>query len=181
LRGQYRAGLHRAHTQGARRCAGSTASLAAPQTFDRFLVPWQQPPWGVYAQQPFASAQPVVSSLGRSPHRGALSHQRLVAFHDGQVALRWRDYRHSNTVKRMPLSGGECIRRFWLPTVPRGWVRMRHDGVRGHRCRARTLPASRTALHQPPPVPTAPASAPALMRRLTGIDIARCPHGRRGR
>ncbi len=181
FRGKYLAGLHRAHTQGALRCAGSTASLADPKAFDRFLVQLKQHPWVVYAKKPFASAQQVVSYLGRYTHRVAISNHRLVAFQDGQVSFRWRDYRHSNTVKLMTLSVGEFIRRFLLHTLPSGWVRIRHYGVLGNRCRARTLPASRTALSQPPPVPTAPASAPELMRRLTGIDIERCPHCRRGR
>jgi len=181
FRGKYLAGLHRASTQGALRCAGSTASLADPQAFDRFMVQLKQHPWVVYAKKPFASAQQVVSYLGRYTHRVAISNHRLVAFHDGQVSFRWRDYRHSNTVKLMTLSVGEFIRRFLLHTLPSGWVRIRHYGVLGNRCRAYTLPASRQALSQPPPVPTAPASAPELMRRLTGIDIERCPHCHQGR
>ena len=88
------------------------------------------------------------------------------------MAFRWRDYRHGNKVKVMTLSAGEFIRRFLLHTLPSGWVRIRHYGLLGNRCRAHTLPAARTALSQPPPVPPAPVSAPELIRRLTGIDIA---------
>ena len=135
----------------------------------------------VYAKKPFASAQQVVSYLGRYTHRVAISNHRLVAFQDGQVSFRWRDYRHSNTMKLMTLSVGEFIRRFVLHTFPSGWVRIRHYGVLGNRCRAHTLPACRKALSQPPSVPPVPASAPELMRRLTGIDIERCPHCRQGR
>ena len=126
FRGQYLAGLHRAYTQGALCLAGSTASLADPKAFDRFMVPLHQHPWVVYAKPPFASAQQVVSYLGRYTHRVALSNHRLVAVHAGQVAFRWRDYRHGNRVKVMTLSAGEFIRRFLLHTLPSGWVRMRH-------------------------------------------------------
>jgi hypothetical protein len=181
LRGKDLAGLHRAYTQGALCCAGSTAPLASPKAFDRFLAQWRQPAWVVYAKPPFGSAQQVVASRGRSTHRVAISNHRLVAVHEGQVAFRWRDSRHGNRVQVMTLAAGEFIRRFLLPTVPSGWVRMRHYGLLGNRCRARTLPASRHALSQPPPVLTAPASAPELMRRLTGIDSERCPHGHQGR
>src|SRR5438445_5135074 len=45
----------------------------------------------VYAKKPFASAQQVVSYLGRYTHRVAISNHRLVAFHEGQVVFRWRD------------------------------------------------------------------------------------------
>ena len=181
FRGKYLAGLHQAYTQGALRFAGSTASLAPPQAFHRFLAQLRQHAWVAYAKPPFATAAQVVSYLGRSTHRVAINNHRLVALHEGQVAFRWRDYRHSNRVKVMTLAAGEFIRRFLLHTLPSGWVRIRHYGILGNRCRAHTLPASRIALSQPPPVPSAPESAPARMRRLTGIDIERCPHCQRGR
>jgi hypothetical protein len=181
FRGKYLAGLQRASTQGALRLAGSTAPLASPTAFARFLAQLRQHAWVVYAKPPFATAAQVVSYLGRYTHRVAISNHRLVAMHEGQVAFRWRDYRHGNRVKVMTLSAGEFIRRFLLHTLPSGWVRIRHYGILGNRCRAHTLPASRIALSQPPPVPSAPESAPALMRRLTGIDIERCPHCHRGR
>jgi len=135
----------------------------------------------VYAKPPFASAQQVVAYLGRYTHRVAISNHRLVTVHEGQVAFRWRDYHHGNRVKVMRLAAGEFIRRFLLHILPSGWVRIRHYGLLGNRCRAFTLPAARTALRQPPPVPLAPESAPELMRRLTGIDIERCPHCHQGR
>ena len=181
LRGKYLAGLQRAYAQGALHLAGSTASLAAPKAFDRFLAQLRQHAWVVYAKPPFAAAAQVVSYLGRYTHRVAISNHRLVAVHEGQVAFRWRDSHHGNRVKVMRLAAGEFIRRFLLHILPSGWVRIRHYGLLGNRCRAFTLPASRTALSQPPPVPLAPVSAPELMRRLTGIDIERCPHCHQGR
>jgi hypothetical protein len=93
LRGKDLAGLHRAYTQGALCCAGSTAPLASPKAFDRFLAQLRQHAWVVYAKPPFGSAQQVVASLGRSTHRVAISNHRLVAVHEGQVAFRWRDSR----------------------------------------------------------------------------------------
>ncbi len=181
LRGKYLAGLQRAYTRGALHLAGSTASLADPKAFARFIAALHQHAWVVYAKPPFAAAAQVVSSLGRSTHRVAISNHRLVAVREGQVAFRWRDYRHGNRVKVMTLAAGEFIRRFLLHTLSSGWVRIRHYGLLGNRCRAHTLPAARQALSQPPPVPPAPESAPELMRRLTGIDIERCPHCHRGR
>src|SRR2546425_659334 len=114
LRGKYLAGLQRAYAQGALHLAGSTASLADPKAFDRFMAQLRQHAWVVYAKPPFASAAQVVSSLGRSTHRVAISNHRLVAVHEGQVAFRWRDYHHGNRVKVMRLAAGEFIRRFLL-------------------------------------------------------------------
>jgi Putative transposase/Transposase zinc-binding domain len=126
FRGKYLAGLKRASTQGALRLAGSTAPLASPTAFARFLAQLRQHAWVVYAKPPFATAAQVVSYLGRYTHRVAISNHRLVAMHEGQVAFRWRDYRHGNRVKVMTLSAGEFIRRFLLHTLPSGWVRIRH-------------------------------------------------------
>ncbi len=114
FRGKYLAGLHRAYTQGALCCAGSTAPLASPKAFDRFLTQLRQHAWVVYAKPPFGSAQQVVAYLGRYTHRVAISNHRLVAVHEGQVAFRWRDSRHGNRVKVMTLAAGEFIRRFLL-------------------------------------------------------------------
>jgi len=94
--------------------AGSTAPLAHPKAFARFIAALQQHNWVVYAKPPFASAQQVVSYLGRYTHRVAISNHRLVAVHEGQVAFRWRDSRHGNRVKVMTLKAGEFIRRFLL-------------------------------------------------------------------
>jgi Putative transposase len=181
LRGKYLAGLQRAYAQNALRFAGATTPLAHPKAFACFIAALQQHAWVVYTKPPFAAAAQVVSSLGRSTHRVAISNHRLVMVHEGQVAFRWRDSRHGNTVKIMTLQAGEFIRRFLLHTFPSSWVRIRHYGILGNRCRAHTLPASRTALSQPPPVPTAPESTPDLMRRLTGIEIERCPPCHQGR
>jgi len=114
FRGKYLAGLHRAYTQGALCCAGSTAPLASPKAFARFLAQLRQDAWVVYAKPPFGSAQQVVAYLGRYTHRVAISNHRLVAVHEGQVAFRWRDSRHGNRVKVMTLAAGEFIRRFLL-------------------------------------------------------------------
>src|SRR5438105_15539123 len=125
--------------------ASSTASLAAPNAFCRFMAQLRQHAWVVYAKPPFAAAAQVVAYLGRYTHRVAISNHRLVAVHEGQVAFRWRDSRHGNRVKVMTLSAEEFLRRFLLHTLPSGWVRIRHYGILGNRCRAFTLPASRTA------------------------------------
>src|SRR5499433_3186472 len=181
FRGKFVAGLKQAFHSGRLSFRGNLAALAQRRTFAAWLRSLFRKNWVVYLKPPFGGPEYVVQYLGRYTHRVAISNHRLVAFQDGQVSFRWRDSRHGNRVKVMTLSAGEFIRRFLLHTLPSRWVRLRHYGLLGNRCRAHTLPAARTALSQPPPVPPAPASAPELMRRLTGIDIERCPHCHQGR
>jgi hypothetical protein len=144
-------------------------------------VPLWQQPWVVYAKPPFASAQYVLSYLGRYTHRVALSNDRLVTMRDGQVVLRWRERRHRNRPRVMTLSAEEFIRRFLLHVLPAGFMRIRYYGVVGNRCRTSKLTACRRLLAQPAPPVVPRESAATVLRRLTGIDIERCPQCRQGR
>ena len=118
----------------------------------------------------------------RYTHRVAIANHRLVSFENGEVRFRWRDYANGNKTKIMNLSGEEFIRRFLLHTLPSGFVRIRHYGLLGNRCRHAKLARCRTLLDQPQPEPAlAPESVDVMMLRLTGIDIYRCPYCHQGR
>src|SRR5207247_8898654 len=124
----------------------------------------------------------ILEYLGRYTHRVAISNERLVSHTDGVVRFHWRDYADSDRVKIMTLTAEEFIRRFLLNVVPGGFVRIRHFGFLANRTRRAKLARCRALLAQSP-APTASAieSVSALMRRLTGIDIQRCPVSQHGR
>lgn len=111
----------------------------------------------------------------------AIANHRLVSFEAGEVRFRWRDYAHGNKVKVMSLTGVEFIRRFLLHTRPHRLVRIRHYGLLGNRCRHAKLARCRALLDQPEPEVLKPLLLAALMLRLTGIDIHRCPYCHQGR
>jgi hypothetical protein len=120
--------------------------------------------------------------LGRYTHRVAISNERIVRGDRGIVRFRWKDYADGGRVKLMALAAEEFIRRFLLHIVPDGFVRIRHFGLLANRTRKAKLARCRQVLDQPP----APAERPresvhALMLRLTGLDIERCPVCQRGR
>ena len=83
----------------------------------------------------------------------------------------------------MTLAAEEFIRRFLLHVVPGGFVRIRHFGFLANRTRRAKLARCRALLVAPPSAPAASAieSVSAFMRRLTGIDIERCPRCQHGR
>ena len=92
------------------------------------------------------------------------------------MRFRWKDYADADRVKIMTLAAEEFIRRFLLHVVPGGFVRIRHFGFLANRTRRAKLARCRALLAQPPALVAAPAeSVLALMLRLTGIDIERCP------
>jgi hypothetical protein len=181
FRGKYLTALQNAYRQDRLQFAGSTAPLVDSRTFQRLLAPLWQQPWVVYAKPPFASAQHVLSYLGRYTHRVALSNDRLVAVHEGRVVFRWRDRRRGHRPTVMPLAADEFIRRFLLHVVPKGFMRIRHYGVLGNRCRTPRLAACRRLFAQPALRVLPCASAATVMRRLTGLDIERCPQCHQGR
>jgi hypothetical protein len=181
LRGKYLAALTQAYQGGELHFGGSTAQLADTTAFRGFLATLKAHDWVVYAKPPFAGAEQVLAYLGRYTHRVAIANHRLVSFEDGEVRFRWRDYAHGNKTKVMALSAEEFLRRFLLHTLPAGFVKIRHYGLLGNRCRHQKITRCRMLLGQPDPESSEPESVEAMMLRLTGIDIQRCPacaHGR---
>lgn len=135
FRGKYLEALTQAYHRGDLAFGGQTEPLSQVKAFKAFTGELWKQDWVVYAKPPFGSAQHVIDYLGRYTHRMAISHHRLVAFEHGRVSFRWRDYRDGNRVKVMTVAATEFIRRFLLHTLPRGFMRIRHYGVLGNRCR----------------------------------------------
>jgi Putative transposase/Transposase zinc-binding domain len=175
FRGKYLAGLQRAFARGALRFAGSVTGLVEPAAFAAFVAACRTEDWVVYAKPPFAGPTQVLEYLGRYTHRVAISNNRLVSVAAGQVRFRWKDYARGNRVKTMTLSAEEFLRRFLLHVLPAGFVRIRHFGFLANRGRTAKLARCRALLAGPPPPPHPPESVAALMHRLTGADITRCP------
>ena len=181
FRAKYLAGLRRAFDDGSLTCAAGTASLADARCFAAFVTQLRGTPWVVYAKRPCAGPAQVLDYLGRYTHRVALSNDRLVDFRDGHVRFRWKDYADHDRAKVLTLEADEFFRRFLLHVVPRGFMRIRHFGLLANRTRRATLRRCRDLLDAPPPADTPPESTAMLVRRLTGIDLARCPVCREGR
>jgi len=174
--------LQRAFIKGQLRFAGSLTPLAEPAAFAAWLADLRQPAWVVYAKRPFGGPTQVLEYLGRYTHRVAISNERLVRHADGVVHFRWKDYADGARMKVMTLAAKEFIRRFLLHVVPGGFVRIRHFGFLANRTRAAKLARCRAVLDPSLSPPAAPIeSVSALMLRLTGIDIARCPLCPQGR
>ena len=84
--------------------------------------------WFVYAKPPFGGPLHVFHYLARYTHRVAISNHRLIAFIDGKVTFRWKDYAHGSKQRLMTLTAEEFLRQFLLHTLPRGLVRIRFFG-----------------------------------------------------
>ncbi len=86
--------------------------------------------WVVYAKRPFAGPVSVVEYLGRYTHKIAISNHRIISHENGKVTFSYKDYRHESVKKEMPLDAVEFIRRFSMHILPKGFVRIRHYGIK---------------------------------------------------
>ena len=80
----------------------------------------------------------------------------------------------------MTLPAEEFLRRFLLHVLPRGFMRVRHFGLLAHRHRKPRLERCRGLLAAPTPTETPVEDIAAIVERLTGRDLARCPFREQG-
>jgi hypothetical protein len=159
---------------------GQTASLADPIAFQLLINTLRKKPWVAYAKKPFGSPVHVLDYLGRYIHRVALSNDRILSAHNGEVTFSYRDRKNENRKKTMTLDAHEFIRRFLLHVIPKGFVRVRHFGFLANRSKG-LLAKCRQLLDLSLIVPKLPTrSVQELMLQLTGIDITRCPLCQKG-
>lgn len=136
--------------------------------------------WVVYCKPPFAGPDQVLAYLARYTHRIALSNDRLLSLHEGQVTFRWKDRAHGNAPCITTLEVATFLRRFLLHVLPHRFVRIRHYGWLANSARKRLLPKVREVLGLSAPVactpgPVEPETWEATLLRLTGKDVTRCP------
>jgi hypothetical protein len=159
---------------------GDLSSLAEPAACAKLIADMRKIDWVVYAKPPFGGSEQVLAYLGRYTHRVAIANSRLTSIENGQVAFRWKDYRHHDKSKVMTLAADEFIRRFLLHTLPDGFHRIRHYGFLANGCRAAKIALCRRLLDEPTPPPIPPAADyRERYLRLTGrsLDICSCCGG----
>lgn len=134
--------------------------------------------WVMYCKPPFASADKVISYLGRYTHRVAISNNRILNMQDGSVTFRWRDYADGNKMKIMTVTAEEFIRRFLLHILPCGFRKIRHYGIFSFRNKSARMALCRRLTNTPMPLTTVPILD--RLRRILGTDFNLCPCCKRG-
>jgi Putative transposase/Transposase zinc-binding domain len=178
FRGKFLARLTAAYRKGELVLHGACAALTTAVEWQRLLGKLCAKPWIVYAKAPLAGPQQVLNYLGRYTYRIAISNERILDCRDGVVRFRYKDYAHGHARKEMTLSATEFLRRFLLHVLPPGFVRVRHYGLLANRQRTAKLARCREVLSgrlSPALAPRPAESVPERIKRLTGVDITRCP------
>lgn len=68
-----------------------------------------------------------------------MSKSRLVVANTESMSFKYRDYADVNRDKVMKLSNEEFLRRYLQHVLPKGFMRIRHDGFLANACRMRKL------------------------------------------
>jgi hypothetical protein len=145
FRGVFLDALEKAYAAGELQFFGDLEPLRDPQAFARYLAPFHQRKWVVYAKPPFGGPQRVLEYLGRYTHRVAISNRRLLALENGHVSFDWKDYRDGQQ-KVMTVAADEFIRRFLQHALPTGFQRIRYYGFLANCHRAAKLELCRRLL-----------------------------------
>lgn len=137
--------------------------------------------WIAYAKRPFGGPAQVLSYLSQYTHRIAISNQRIVAFEDGTVTFRWRDYADQNRTKLCTLGALEFLRRFLQHVLPDRFVRIRYFGFMANRNRGNNIRRARALIGQctpwrPPDRHQALLLCPTCRGQATSTTLA--PTGR---
>jgi hypothetical protein len=185
FRGKFLARLTELHERGQLRFAGGCAGLAAPAAFAALKDVLYGKKWVIDLRHPFGGPRQVYSYLGRYTHLVGLSNARLQAIEESGIRFATRDG------KSATLPPPEFIRRLLLHILPSGFKKIRHYGlsapanVNTRLERAKALLGG-GPLRDPSQEPGTPGQGPAresgleLLRRLTGVDLRRCPACRVG-
>ena len=123
----------------------------------------------------------MLGHLGGYTHRIAISNTRNRRIENGRVSFRVRDSAEANKQKLMQLDEHECIRRFLLHVLAKGFVRIRPYGLLANRNRKEKIARCRDLLAAPKPEEPASQTRREKLLELIGVDIGQCPACREGR
>lgn len=146
----------------------------------KYLHPFYEKKWVVYAKLPMHNARQVVNYIGRYSHRIAISNHRIKEVSAGKVKFSWFDYRTSKP-GTIELSAEEFLRRFSLHILPAGFMKIRHYGILSSRNKAEALALARIALNAEPPVSIKGMPWEELFFKFYGQKAFTCPVCKKGK
>lgn len=146
----------------------------------KYLHPYYEKEWVVYAKLPMLGPMQVVNYIGRYTHRIAISNHRIKTIKENRVHFSWLDYRTSKT-GIMSLAAEDFLQRFSLHVLPAGFMKIRHYGILSSRNKSAALACARKFLGAEPPVSKKGLSWQELFKEIYGREALSCPVCKKGR
>jgi hypothetical protein len=176
FRGKFIDHMTEAYQAGTLKFPGISAPFQRPDRFNQLKKSLYSKKWVVYMKQAIDRPEYVLEYLGRYTHRVAISNHRIVSVKDAMVTLRYKNRQTGQTL-HSTITAVEFIRRFFMHSLPKRFVRIRHFGFLSNRLKRTNIRKIRNALGQS----TAQremdkSSIEQMMLKLTGVDITRCPY-----
>lgn len=174
---KYQHHLRRVFEAGELAFHGRLKELAERPAFIHLLNSTKKKKWNVYAKRPFGGPAQVLDYLGRYTHRVAISNHRIKNIASGKVTFTARNRKKDKT-HRVTLEAGEFLRRFTLHILPSNFKKIRFFGFLSNTNKRGALKTIRKSIGMPPHEPDEDEpeeSTAERIKRLTGLDIARCP------
>ena len=137
--------------------ASSTGAGLLPEGFAQLRDQLYAHEWVVYAKAPLPALRRSWTMSAAIRIASPLPNHRLLDVRDGCVRFAYRNRRQGNRVQTMTRDADEFIRRFLLHVLPRGFMRLRHDGFLANRHKARPLRRCRGSWSRPSEPPTVPS------------------------
>lgn len=183
FRGKFLHYLKKAYNNGELVFPGTIKTLETRPVFEAFLSALYAQEWVVYCKPPFKKSEDVIDYMGRYTHRVAISNDRIVDIHSGQVTFKYRDRANKGAINYMTLDAFEFIRRFLLHVLPDGFMKVRHYGLLSNRNRKKKLVLCKASLGVQIQEDDSGEKErwEDLLLRLTGIDPRICPTCGKGR
>jgi hypothetical protein len=160
--------------QRLRRARNTSALKFADATYSNFKNMLYSKNWVVSVRDPVKRPEHVLQYLARYTHRVAIANSRIKKLENGMVSFTAKNRKKKNT-ETITITAVEFIRRFFLHSLPKTFVRIRHYGFLANRNRSTNLKIIRELLKLPTQVAKMQAPLEQMMLHITGIDITACP------
>jgi len=159
---------------------GQTKALGTARGFKDLLNRCYANRWVVDIRKPIDRPEYVLDYFGRYTHRVAISNNRILSCDNGKVCFTYKN-RDTGQSEQQTIDAVEFIRRFLLHVLPKRFMRIRHYGFLSNRNKKRNVQICTKLLGQSVELPpVVHESIQQVMLRLTGVDIIRCPHCKKG-
>ena len=153
-----------------------------PGAFQQHIEKANRTKWVVYCEASMAGAGHVMKYLGQYTHRVAITNQRIVNITATHVTFFTKDYRDRAQNKPVTLEGAEFLRRFCQHVMPKRFVRIRRFGIYNHTAiRNLDLQFFPLAQQTAQKIERKAETRQERIKRLTGIDVCKCPSCKTGK
>jgi hypothetical protein len=152
----------------------------ARNEFNQLKAQLYNKPWIIDVRDPVKNPEHVLKYLARYTHRVAIANSRIKAINDGKVTFTYKNRKKEKT-EALTVTAVEFIRRFFLHSLPKRFVRIRHYGFLSNRNRSANLNIIRKLMGLANLSEKSVAPVDVMVRELTGIDITACPCCKKGK